>query len=42
MDPLLPGEDDENEEVDEWLQNTELLSLWPPEQFYDLQMLGII
>ena len=30
------GEDDENEEVDKWLQNTKLLSLWPPEQFYDV------
>ena len=27
----------EHFEVDEWLQNTELLSLWPPEQFRDLQ-----
>ena len=29
---------DENWEVDEWLQNTELLSLWPPEQFHELPM----
>ena len=30
--------DGENREDDEWLQNTELLSLWPPEQFHDLQV----
>lgn len=29
-------EDDEHVEYNEWLQNTDLVSLWPPDQFPDL------
>ena len=33
---LMPqAEDPEHDEYDEWLQNTELMSLWPPDQFGD-------
>ena len=30
--------DDERVDFNEWLQNTDLLSLWPPEQFVDLHI----
>ena len=33
---LMPqAEDFEHDEYDEWLQNTDLVSLWPPDQFRD-------
>ena len=31
-------QDDEDEDFNEWLQNTDLLSLWPLEQFDDLHI----
>ena len=30
--------DDKRVDFNEWLQNTDLLSLWPPEQFVDLHI----
>ena len=34
--------DDEHVDFDEWLQNTDLLLLWPPEEFFDLHIREVV